>query len=36
MKMQNEIMAPNDAKVIDVQISVGQTVATGDTMVVLG
>ena len=36
MKMQNEIMAPSDAKVADVRVAAGQSVNTGDVMVVLG
>ena len=35
MKMQNEIMAPADGTVSDVRVSAGQTVATGDVMIVL-
>lgn len=35
MKMQNEIMAPEDGTVSDVRVSAGDTVATGDVMVVL-
>jgi glutaconyl-CoA decarboxylase len=36
MKMQTEIMAPADGKVSDVRVSAGQTVSTGDPMVILG
>ena len=36
MKMQNEIMAPSDAEVADVRVAAGQSVNTGDVMVVLG
>ena len=36
MKMQNEIMAPGDGKVADVRVAAGQSVNTGDVMVVLG
>lgn len=35
MKMENEIMAPRDAKVVQVLTSKGSTVNTGDVMVVL-
>ena len=35
MNMQNEIMAPADGTVSDVRASAGQTVATGDVMIVL-
>lgn len=35
MKMQNEIMAPADGKVADVRVSAGQSVSTGDAMVLL-
>ena len=35
MKMQHEIMAPEDGTVSDVRVSAGDTVATGDVMVVL-
>ncbi len=36
MKMENEIMAPHDAKVAQVVVQKGATVNTGDVMVVLG
>lgn len=36
MKMQNEIMATQDGMVLDVQIVVGQTVSTGDVLVITG
>ena len=35
MKMQNEIMAPADGTISDVRISAGQTVGTGDVMIVM-
>ena len=35
MKMQNEIMAPADGTISDVRVSAGQTVGTGDVMIVM-
>ena len=35
MKMENEIMAPRDAKVVQVLASKGAAVNTGDALVVL-
>ena len=35
MKMENEIMAPHDAKVAQVLAAKGATVNTGDVLVVL-
>ena len=35
MKMQNEIMAPADGTISDVRISAGQSVGTGDVMIVM-
>ena len=35
MKMENEIMAPHDAKVAQVLANKGATVNTGDVLVVL-
>ena len=35
MKMQNEIMAPEDGTVSEVRVNAGDTVATGDVMVIL-
>ena len=35
MKMQNEIMAPADGTIADVRVSAGQTVGTGDVMIVM-
>ena len=36
MKMENEIMAPSDGKVVAVNTSKGATVNTGDALVSLG
>ena len=36
MKMENEIMAPHDATVVQVVVSKGSTVDTGAPLVVLG
>jgi biotin carboxyl carrier protein len=35
MKMENEIMAPRDAKVIEVSVASGATVNNGDVLVVI-
>jgi glutaconyl-CoA decarboxylase len=35
MKMQNEIMAAANGTVSDVRVAVGQTVSTGDVMIVM-
>ena len=35
MKMQNEIMAPEDGTVSEVRVNAGDTVTTGDVMVIL-
>ena len=35
MKMENEIPAPKDGKVVQVAVSKGATVGAGDTLVVL-
>lgn len=35
MKMENEIMAPNDAKVVEVSVVKGATVNTGDVLAVI-
>ena len=35
MKMQNEIMAPEDGTVSEVRITAGQNVATGDVMIIM-
>ena len=35
MKMQNEIMAPEDGTVSEVRVNAGDTVSTGDVMVIL-
>ena len=36
MKMENEIMAPHDGTVVSVQVNKGDTVDSGDPLVVLG
>ena len=36
MKMENEIMAPNDGKVVSVNAQKGSSVKTGDVLCVLG
>lgn len=36
MKMENEIMANQDGTIVDVQVAVGQTVSTGDVLVIIG
>jgi biotin carboxyl carrier protein len=35
MKMENEIMASQDGTIGDIQVTVGQTVSTGDALVVI-
>ena len=35
MKMDNEIMAPADGTITDVRVAAGQTVGTGDVMIVM-
>ena len=36
MKMENEILAPKAGKVVQVAVSKGSTVATGDLLAVIG
>ena len=36
MKMENEILAPRDGKVVEVSVTDGQTVSTGDKMITIG
>ena len=36
MKMENDIMAPNDATIVSVHVAQGDNVNTGDLLVVLG
>jgi biotin carboxyl carrier protein len=35
MKMENEIMAPHDAKVVEVSVAKGAVVNTGDVLIVI-
>lgn len=35
MKMENEIMAPHDAKIVEVSVAQGATVNTGDVLAVI-
>jgi biotin carboxyl carrier protein len=36
MKMENEIMANQDGTISDVRVTVGQTISTGDVLIVIG